>query len=1640
MDQLSTCRIRDGFLKEGKVRSSKCLVRRFFIMLMMGSCMCVASPGSRGDEDTPAEAPVEAEANPKQAEAKDAAGKKTDAEKPAKKKGGTPRKAIQNPFQNLIRKILPLPMQPAAPKENDAPQGGNADANGPIRDQIDSLAPHDLKQASTMRRIQKWIDQRQWKPALEGLQQMLEKPDDSLFRTPDGRWISIRSEAQRLIGTLPAEAQELYRSQYDGLAQRLYNESLRSGNSSGILEVASKFFHTSSGIDAANWLGSYHLQRGEYVLAGRWFERLMAEQAPMTKDPKWLVKAALAWKLAGQEELFVAARERLAAIDPQPVSIGGKIDPSFQFRIEDFQIDPVNSAPEGEWTQFLGSPNRAATMVGYDPLLLRRWTQPSTNDRKIVEQIQLMYDDLIDEGLSIIPAWFPLAFNGKVVFRTLDGIRVVDAESGRMLWETDVRFSPAELIDGNVDQDVMQRQVANFGGARGRINGRINVRIGGQFNFMVAQNQYYGNGASHPLLNLLLQDAAYGAMSSDGERLFVIEDQAVFSHRQPGTPPWGGDPNDEDPLHRDWTSNKLTAYNLHSGRPLWEVGGVKWDEPFDLPLAGESFLGPPLVDGGELIVVGERDNELRVFGLDPQSGDERWSQIISYINAKIEQDLVRRWWPLHVSSSQGVLVCPTGVGWLLGVDRRQHSLLWAYRYSLPQINPNENRQQLAVADYRPLNARWTPSAPMIVGHRVLFTPPEEPTLVCLNLQNGALLWQQPKGNSLYLAGVAGDKAILVGTDHVTALSLDSGNEVWKMPLDEADGHPCGQGAIAGGRFYLPLQSGQLLTIDTAAGKKLSATFLPDGFPLGNLLLYRNQLVSQSPFGIDSFELREPILAELTARRKQNPNDPWTYLREAEITALSHQPTETLDHLHKVDADTLSADGRARYDELIRRTLHDLIQSDLKSHDAEFAEFQKLAVSPDDRQSAIDLALERWIARGELTAALDKLWELMLAEPLVDKLTIETATSAESRRSRVEELSFDNWLAGQFLDLYQRRNIEFNKLFSVRLNEYAAALAGKINGSGSENLNSGAFSAEDAAACYRYVKLFAFHPSSHHLLQGLARRAKMNGELLEAEQCLLQLTRQGNREQQASAWAELAEMYQSAGFPHDALACYQRLQGEFGTVRLPTGKTGHELFTQLAGDGKLPLPRPLSDLSWEKNEFQLVRSGAGYWAQQSQELPFEGGTWPFFKQHRFQVFPSEERLTILGGETGIFWTLPLRSKSSHNYATTTSAIADGHQLVVNHRDVIHRLSLLDRKVLWNWPLEERSGTPGYYQQQQVAVQPLLLAPQWIARGNLTRRPGLNNPLTIANEQYIGIAHRRGLTMLDARTGAVLWKRSDLSSKSSLFGNSDVLVATTPQGTQMKIFRTLDGQVIDDPSLAKQLLNTIKVTERGFLIGDNAARRGRRGEVSLQLHDPVRQGAIWERTIPAGSLVGQNSASTLNVLQPDGVIKTLNLDTGELATVGKIAWNEENKRNPEVYIFSDAYQTYAIANNRQGNIFHADSMPAVRANGVFHAFRAGSTEPVWTKEITNQNLCLESLGESPVLVFLGRDYKREGNIGGYWETRLTAVDKSAGATLLDSSTPTTTGFHQLRIDPQSRTAELRSYNELLRIQPVAAQAAK
>ena len=501
----------------------------------------------------------------------------------------------------------------------------------------------------------------------------------------------------------------------------------------------------------------------------------------------------------------------------------------------DSTTDAVTSRPLANWTQPFGGPQHHGTFPETDPVLIERWSQPITMRPAIAAQVADVVRDLVDSDRACIPAAIPLAVKGRIIARTLRGLSVFDADTGQLQWESREGVSVERLLTGE--------DVSRPGGEPSGNGGR-------------AIPPYTDSNADgHPLTGLLFRDGVYGFISSDGEQVFVLEDHASLSYRQPGY--FWGQRGQDDPFNRDWVTNRLVAYDLKTGSVRWQIGGERRDEPFDPPLAGTLFLGPPVVDRDELFLIGEQNETMYLFVLDRQTGEPNWSHAISEVGASIEQDLVRRWWPAQPAVGAGVVVCPTTAGWMVAVDRLQRRIRWTYRYiEARQQKVSSNRSRVASAG--PLNSRWCPSAPVMTQRHVLFTPPElpdplygdQPRIVCLDLLTGERAWSEDKGDDLYVGGVAGGRVLMVGKSAVEARDVASGKRLWTTPLDLRSvtgktgltlrsrsmlgdvGQPSGRGVIAGAEFLLPLQSGQLWMIDVktrrraadrrAAGERSSA--------------------------------------------------------------------------------------------------------------------------------------------------------------------------------------------------------------------------------------------------------------------------------------------------------------------------------------------------------------------------------------------------------------------------------------------------------------------------------------------------------------------------------------------------------------------------------------------------------------------------------------------------------------------------------------------------------------------------------------------------------------------------------------------------------------------------------------------------
>jgi outer membrane protein assembly factor BamB len=245
-----------------------------------------------------------------------------------------------------------------------------------------------------------------------------------------------------------------------------------------------------------------------------------------------------------------------------------------------------------------------------------------------------------------------------------------------------------------------------------------------------------------------------------------------------------------------------------------------------------------------LYLLNEKNGQLRLVCLYATDGKLAWIQPLGEVPDKLLVDQGRRIEAVQLAYADGVLLCPTNAGTLFGMDLLLHRPTWAYSYRAQlkkpaeapvlKIHPEVQLQKLA--------GRWKLSAPVIAGDKVVFTAPDGDAIYCLNLKDGSPLWQAERRDDLYLAGVFGDKVLLVGKERCRALSLADGKkELWKVET----GLPFGLGVASGSSYYLPLKLSEVCKIDLDKGVVSSRTPLPQNAVPGNLLFYEDLVISQT---------------------------------------------------------------------------------------------------------------------------------------------------------------------------------------------------------------------------------------------------------------------------------------------------------------------------------------------------------------------------------------------------------------------------------------------------------------------------------------------------------------------------------------------------------------------------------------------------------------------------------------------------------------------------------------------------------------------------------------------------------------------------------------------------------------------------
>ncbi len=674
--------------------------------------------------------------------------------------------------------------------------------------------------AMIARLVPQYLADREWYTVAHALHMLRDMPPGGFVirrdRDAAGKayavWSRADLQANRFFTGLPAEALKAYRELYGDpdapRARELLARAKKQKDTRLLTEVVDGYLYTDAGPEALALLAAQHSEAGRDLSAALCYKRLLSLPGrPPSREVEARAEAALR-KVSGQK------------------------------------------AAAADWLLFQGNATRSGRGKGGTPDLGRvHWRRATILDRNDESgeldrgnEAKAWIDRALaraeeSPGAPLLPGFFPLAAGNKVIYRTYKDITAVNLEALRMDGKEVAKAGEVEWKSTDLDGSL----VFTLG----------DVSLRGTLEAWLREIQ-----GSDGLVGVVPGNAALGTLSCDGSLVYAVDELAVPVPPASLAPDVWASPRVAGKVKPLVLGNSLHAFELETGKVAFRLGhALKPDE-----FTNSHFLGAPLPLQGCLYALNETANgEVRLVcckHLNPGCKILSLRTLVTVQDRFVGSPL-RRTQPVHLAYADGILVCPTNAGAVLGVDLATEGLVWAYTYreGKPAALALPRRGKLPPQAFN-LTPEWRNSAPVIQDGKVVFTAPDDASVHCVNLRDGSLLWRVARAaDDLYLAGVYGGKVLLVGNGSCRALALADGKAVWQVET----GVPSGMGVAAGNTYYLPLRSSGeakqagICAIDMEKGRVVR-TFTAAREASGNLLFHAGRLISQGPTSVTVYPL------------------------------------------------------------------------------------------------------------------------------------------------------------------------------------------------------------------------------------------------------------------------------------------------------------------------------------------------------------------------------------------------------------------------------------------------------------------------------------------------------------------------------------------------------------------------------------------------------------------------------------------------------------------------------------------------------------------------------------------------------------------------------------------------------------------
>jgi outer membrane protein assembly factor BamB len=1079
---------------------------------------------------------------------------------------------------------------------------------------------------------------------------------------------------------------------------------------------------------------------------------------------------------------------------------------------------------------------------------------------------------------------------------------------------------------------------------------------------------------------VLFQNSLLGTLSSDGNRVYAIEDLAI--------PPPGASTNqynrqglldDFGRLTRAARSSRLSAFDLDSGKLVWELGGAR-DESV---LARSYFLGPPLPLAGRLYVVVEQDKELRLACLEAHSGRVSvcWVRRLAPARTTLLDDPLRRLQAVPLAYADGVLVCPTNAGVIVGFDPILQVPLWAYTYR--EVPPAEAARSSGARSYRvagmPIQLtppEWHLSAPVLQEGKVVFTAPDGPTVHCLSLRDGTPLWQTPRRDDLYLAGVYDGKVLLVGKSTCRALRLADGKPLWRVET----GPPAGLGVAVGNRYYLPLQNGGHLrgagisVVALDKGAVVAHSPARPGEPVGNLLFRDGELLVQSATAVAAYPLRSEKLRQADVAVQRAPGNAAARFERGRARFATGNLGGAVEDLVAALAGPLSAEEQVRLQQILYTALTQLLQQDFPEGEKYLKQYRALCeVSVPEGATPVErtrLGDEQQRRQALLQRLLADGWSRQgrLVEAFQAYLDYTALAGARGLASVPEEPGLEMrpelQVCGRIADLLQRTTPEQRRAVNDAIFARWHVLE-----------------ARGMAALRRMLLLLDPHTRiGSELRLELAERLLRENATTQAELCLLPLPSQADPDLATRIAATQARIAAKVPAPDE---------------RRPLPVDGPLRVQERAGEASTRTFLPLD---------------------------MRGSLPPSLRQRRLVLLrapPHNEcHLALLDADTGAeVWRALLPDPTEHFRSRFTQAPichVVGHLLILPFLGKLYGFDLLDRKVLW-----ERTATSAVDRVGDV----VLASPAVVC---------VRNPRGVE-----ALDTSTGQTLWERSDRVPNFQAFGAEEHVYL---AEMFSVGEPEATQA--LRMRDGREVRIPDFAALFPYEVRILGRTLLLAEPSTTGERRLRLhDVHTGKDVWQQTFPARSL----LLESRDPSQVGLLEPDGILRVFDLHSSKEILHAHLGAQVGAKTGPLLplpqrgLLIRDQTRSYVIldegAGPDQSNFAGLASTPVHQA--TVWAFDSQG-KLVWrtAEPVQNQVLLLEQFDELPAFVFSTRLPKAPNKAAPNAPAYLVVtrcLDKATGKEVYgraESVAGAGSQFHALRIDRAAGTLDLQSEFRTLR----------